>query len=146
MKSNSILVAALLGAFVTSAFAAEEPKHKDAKKEHPKVEVSIPATADALWSEIGSKTKELENLVNSKNEAGIHTVAETVEALVSAVPAKYADLDNEKKKRVEGMAKTIGQTLDALHEESEQGHWDGATKKLGQIQVALKLIQQQVGK
>ncbi len=35
---------------------------------------------------------------------------------------------------------------DDFHEESEEGHWDDATKKLAQVEAALKLIKQQVAK
>lgn len=148
MKQTHILITALLSALALPAFAADEHKHKEGEKhkDHPKVEVAIPESAAALWTEIETKTKELGGLVSEKKEAGLHAVTETVEALILAIPAKHADLDGDKKKRVEGMAKTIARTLDSLHEESEEGHWDDAAKKFGQVQAALKLIKQQIGK
>ena len=148
MKQNRILITILAAALALPAFAADEHKHKEGEKhaDHPKVEVKIPDTADALWTEIDAKSKELANLVAAKKADNIHTVAETVEALVSAVPAKHADLAADKKKRVEGMAKNVARVLDQLHEEAEEGHWDDVAKKLTQVQGALKLIKQQVAK
>lgn len=145
MKTKHLILTALLTALALPAFAADEHKHKEGDK-HPKVEVKIPDTADALWTAIDAKSKELADLVAAKKGESIHTVAETLEALISAVPAKHADLAADKKKRVEGMAKNVARALDELHEEAEEGHWDDATKKLGQIQGAVKLIKQQVGK
>lgn len=148
MKQSLIIIAAVIGVLGLPALAADEHKHKEGEKhkEHPKVEVKIPDTADALWTEIDARSKELADLVAAKKGDNIHTVAETVEALVGAVPAKHADLAGDKKKRVDGMVKNVARTLDALHEEAEEGHWDDAAKKLGQVQAALKLIKQQVGK
>ena len=145
MKPTRILIAALLTALALPAFAADEHKKKEGDK-HPKVEVKIPDTAEALWTEIDAKTKALTELVAAKKGDAIHVAAETVEALVSAVPSKHADLAADKKKRVEGMVKNVARVLDEIHEEAEEGHWDDATKKLGQVQGALKLIRAQVGK
>ena len=142
MKTTRILLTAL----TIPSFAADNPKSGEKEKDHPKVEVQIPDTAAALWTEIDAKIKALTELVTGKKGDAIHVAAETVEALVSAIPAKHADLAADKKKRVEGMVKNVARTLDAIHEEAEEGHWDDATKKLGQVQAALKLIRAQVGK
>lgn len=157
MKATRILITALAavlsfpplsGAEEKKPAAKEEHKHKAGEKEkdHPKVEVKIPDTAAALWTEIDAKSKELAELVAAKKGDKIHVAAETVEALVSAIPAKHADLAADKKKRVEGMAKNVARVLDQIHEEAEEGHWDDATKKLGQVEGAVKLIKAQVGK
>lgn len=148
MQPARILIATIIMALATSVFAADEHKHKEGEKhkDHPKVEVKIPETADALWMEIDAKAKELADLVTAKKGDSIHAAAETVEALVAAVPTKHADLDGDKKKRVDGMVKNVARTLDALHDEAEAGHWDDATKKLTQVDAALKLIKQQLGK
>jgi hypothetical protein len=145
MKASRILITAIVTALALPAFAADEHKHKEGDK-HPKVEVKIPDTAAALWTEIDAKTKALADLVTAKKGNAIHVAAETVEALVSAIPSKHADLAADKKKRVEGMVKNVARTLDAVHEEAEEGHWDDATKKLGQVEAALKLIKQQIEK
>lgn len=146
MKTTRILITAIVTALALPAFAADKPKAGEKEKDHPKVEVKIPDTAAALWTEIDAKTKALTELVTAKKGDAIHVAAETVEALVSAIPSKHADLAADKKKRVEGMVKNVARTLDAIHEEAEEGHWEDATKKLGQVQVALKLIRAQVGK
>ncbi len=146
MKATRILITAIVTALTIPAFAAEKPKAGEKEKAHPKVEVKIPDTAAALWTEIDAKIKALTDLVTAKKGDGIHVAAETVEALVSAIPSKHADLAADKKKRVEGMAKNVARTLDQIHEEAEEGHWDDATKKLGQVEAALKLIKQQIGK
>lgn len=62
------------------------------------------------------------------------------------MPAKHADLAADKKKRVEGMVKNVARVLDAMHDEAEEGHWDDAAKKLGQVEGAMKLIKAQIGK
>lgn len=146
MKHIHIIIPTILAALAIPAFAADEHKHGEKHKDHPKIEVKIPESADALWTEIDAKTKELADLIAAKKGDSVPTTAETIEALVAAVPAKHADLAADKKKRVEGMTKNIARTLDGLHEEAEEGHWDDASKKLAQIQGALKLIKQQVGK
>lgn len=153
MKTTRIIIAAIAAAFSFSPLQAaeekkDEHKHKEGEKhkDHPKVEVKIPDTADALWAEIETRQKALGDLVAAKKADGIHAAAETVEALVNAIPAKHSGLDADKKKRVDGMAKNVARVLDALHDEAEEGHWDDAAKKLGQVQAALKLIKQQVGK
>jgi hypothetical protein len=145
MQTTRILITAIVTALALPAFAADEHKHKEGK-DHPKVEVKIPDTAAALWTEIDAKSKELTDLVTAKKGDKIHVAAETVEALVNAIPSKHADLAADKKKRVEGMAKNVARVLDQIHEEAEEGHWDDATKKLGQVEAALKLIKQQIGK
>lgn len=146
MKTTRILITALLTALALPAFAAEKPKTGEKEKDHPKVEVKIPDTAEALWMEIDAKTKALTDLVTAKKGDAIHVAAETVESLVSAIPSKHPDLAADKKKRVDGMVKNVARTLDQIHEEAEEGHWDDATKKLGQVETALKLIKQQIGK
>lgn len=146
MKTARILITAIVTALAIPAFASEKPKAGEKEKDHPKVEVKIPETAEALWTEIDAKTKALTELVTAKKGDAIHVAAETIEALVSAIPGKHADLAADKKKRVEGMVKNVARTLDQIHEEAEEGHWDDATKKLGQVQAALKLIKQQIGK
>ena len=153
MKTNHLIIATITAALsFTPLYAAEEKKgeHKHEKGKHDdhakKVEVKIPETAEALWAEIDAKWKALTDLIAAKKSADLHVAAETVEALVSAVPTKYPDLAADKKKRVEGMVKNVARTLDQIHEEAEEGHWDDATKKLGQVQVALKLIRAQIGK
>ncbi len=146
MKHIRITVPAILAALAIPALAADEHKHGDKHKDHPKTEVKIPESADALWAEIDAKAKELADLITAKKGDGVPATAETIEALVAAVPAKHGDLAADKKKRVEGMAKNVARTLDGLHEEAEEGHWDDAGKRLAQIQGALKLMKQQVGK
>lgn len=146
MKTKTALLTILITALCLPAFSADEHKHKAGEKhdDHPKVEVKIPDTAEALWTEIDTKSKELADLVTAKKGDGIHVAAETVEALVTAIPSKYTALAADKKKRVDGMVKNVARALDELHEEAEEGHWDDTAKKLGQVQTAIKLIKQQV--
>lgn len=146
MKTTRILITAIVTALAIPAFGADKPKAGEKEKDHPKVEVKIPDTAEALWMEIDAKYKALTELVAAKKGDAIHVAAETVEALVSGIPGKHADLAADKKKRVEGMVKNVARVLDQIHDEAEEGHWDDATKKLGQVDGALKLIRAQVGK
>ena len=135
------LIATLLSATLclgTVSFAAE--------KNEPKVEVKIPDTADALWTEIDVKFKALSEIVAAKKGEAVVDAAETVEALVNAVPAKQTDLAPDKKKRVEGQAKNVARVLDELHDAAKEGHWDVAAKKLTQVEAALKIIKGQVAK
>ena len=135
------LIATLLSATLclgTVSFAAE--------KNEPKVEVKIPDTADALWTEIDVKFKALSEIVAAKKGEAVVDAAETVEALVNAVPAKQTDLAPDKKKRVEGQAKNVARVLDELHDAAKEGHWDVAAKKLTQVEAALKIIKSQVAK
>ena len=146
MKTPRILIAIIVTALALPAFAAEKPKAGEKEKDHPEVEVKIPDTAEALWTEIDAKTKVLTELLTAKKGDAIHVAAETVEALVSAIPGKHADLAADKKKRVEGMVKNVARVLDQIHEEAEEGHWDVSAKKLTQVEAALKIIKAQVGK
>lgn len=157
MKTNQLIIATIAAALSFSPlYGAEEKKpaakgeHKHEKGKHDdhakKVEVKIPETAEALWTEIDAKWKALTDLIAAKKSDALHVAAETLEALVNAVPAKHAGLAADKKKRVEGMAKNIARTLDAMHEEGEEGHWDDVAKKQTQIEAALKLMKQQVAK
>ena len=122
----------------TVSFAAE--------KNEPKVEVKIPDTAEALWTEIDVKFKALSEIVAAKKGEAVVDAAETVEALVNAVPAKQTDLAPDKKKRVEGQAKNVARVLDELHDAAKEGHWDVAAKKLTQVEAAVKIIKGQVAK
>ena len=135
MKITRTLILALLTALALPAFAEEK-----------KVEVKIPDTADALWTEIDAKYKVLAEIVAAKKGEAVVDAAETVEALVNAVPAKQSDLATDKKKRIEGQAKNVARVLDELHDAAKEGHWDVAAKKLTQVEAALKIIRGQVGK
>ena len=141
MKKTSIIITALITALVFPAFAEEKKEPS-----HAPVEVKIPDTAAALWTEIDTKFKALAEIVAAKKGDAVVDAAETVEALVNAVPAKHADLAADKKKRVEGQAKNVARVLDDLHDAAKDGHWDVAAKKLTQVEAALKIIRGQVGK
>ncbi len=141
MKTTRIVITALLTALALPTFAEEKKEPSPAK-----VEVKIPDTADALWTEIDAKYKALAEIVAAKKGDAVVEAAETVEALVNAVPAKHADLAADKKKRVEGQAKNVARVLDELHDAAKEGHWDVAAKKLTQVEAALKIIRGQVGK
>lgn len=149
MKISRIHFVTLLVALTIPAFAADEHKHTGGEKhaDHSaKIDVTIPETTDALWAEIGTRSKALADLVGTKKADGIHEAAEIVEALVNAVPVKNADIAPDKKKRVEGMAKNIAKALDKVHEEAEEGHWDAAAKTVKQVEAAIKIIGGQIGK
>lgn len=132
----TILIIAALCATLTPRFASAEEK---------KVEVKIPDTAAALWAEIDTKQKAYSDAVTAKKSEGLEELGETLEALVVALPSKYPDLTPDKKKRVEGQVKNVARLCDAIHEGGEQGKWDDAAKKSGQVDTALKLIKQQLG-
>jgi hypothetical protein len=140
MKTTRILVAVLAASFCFQTVSRAD------EKDEPKVEVKIPDTADALWSEIEAKFKALGEIVKTKDAKATYTAAETVEALVRAVPSKYPDLAADKKKRVEGQVKNTARVLDDLHDAMSAGKADEATKKLGQVEAALKIIKSQVTK
>lgn len=125
---------------------AQEHKHKEHKehKDEAKVEVKIPDTAQALWAAIDAGIKTLRDVIAAK-QGETHEAAETVEALALAISAKYPDLGADQKKRADGQAKNIGRLLDQLHEEADDGHWEDASKKLQQVDGALKIIRTQVG-
>ena len=140
MKTKHI-IAAILSAMLftgTAGFAAE--------KDEPKVEVKIPDTADALWTEIDVKSKALADIVKAKDAKAVYVAAETVEALVRAIPDKYPTLAADKKKRVEGQVKNVARVLDELHDVAKEGHWDVAAKKHTQVEAAVKIIKGQVAK
>lgn len=140
MKATKILAAILVASLcVQSASRADD-------KDEPKVEVRIPDTADALWSEIETKFKALGEVVTTKDAKATYTAAETVEALVRAIPTKYPALAADKRKRVEGQVKNTARVLDDLHDAMSAGKADEATKKLGQVEAALKIIKSQVAK
>lgn len=141
MKTTRILIIAVLTALALPAFGEEKTEQSPAK-----MEVKIPDTADALWTEIDAKYNALAEIVASKSGDSVVDAAETVEALVNAVPAKHTDLAPDKKKRVEGQAKNVARVLDELHDAAKEGHWDVAAQKLTEIQAALKIIRAQVGK
>ena len=63
--------------------------------------------------------------------------------LAGAVAGKYPSLAPDKKKRLEGQAKNVARVLDDVHDEGEGGHWDNATKKLSQLDAALKIMKSQ---
>lgn len=133
----TVLIIAALCTTLTPRFSAAEEK---------KVDVKIPDTAAALWSEIDAKQKAYSDAVTAKKSEGLEELGETLEALVVAIPSKYADLAPDKKKRVEGQVKNVARLCDAIHEGGEQGKWEDAAKKTGQVDAALKLIKQQIGK
>lgn len=135
----------ILAAFVAASLCIQTVSRAD-EKDEPKVEVKIPDTADALWSEIETKFKDLGEVVKTKDAKATYTAAETVEALVRAVPTKYPDLAADKKKRVEGQVKNTARVLDDLHDAMSAGKAEEATKKLGQVEAALKIIKAQVAK
>ena len=141
MKITRNLITALFTAFALPAVADEKQEPS-----RPQIEVKIPDTADALWTEIDTKYKALAEIVSAKKDDSVVDAAETVEALVDAVPAKHADLPADKKKRVEGQAKNVARVLDELHDAAKEGHWDVAAKKLTQVEAALKIMRGQVGK
>lgn len=136
-----ILISVLLSAGTPAAFAAEKKEGTAAP-----VEVKIPDTADALWTEIDAKYKELTEAVKAaKPDAKkVTDLAETVEALVKAVPEKTPTLTGDKKKRVDGQAKNVGRVLDEMHDAISEGKTDVGLKKLGQIDAALKIMRSQV--
>lgn len=138
MKSKYIIatVLSILLGLGTVSFADE--------KNEPKVEVKIPDTADALWTEIDSKGKALEDVVKTKDAKAVYIAAETVEALVRAIPDKYPSLAGDKKKRVEGQVKNTARVLDELHDAMSDGKAEIAAKKLTQVEAALKIIKSQV--
>lgn len=140
MKTKHILASIVSASlcFGSISFAAE--------KDEPKVEVKIPDTADALWSDIDAKFKVLAELVKGKDAKAVYTAAETVEALVRAIPEKYPDLAADKRKRVEGQVKNTARVLDELHDAMTEGKTAEAAKKLTQIESALKIIRSQVAK
>jgi ABC-type Zn2+ transport system substrate-binding protein/surface adhesin len=141
------LTIAILAAGLTLAplHAADQHEHGDKKHDHEekKVDVTVPEGADALWAEIDVKRRALNDVVASKKMEGLHVAAESVKILAAAVPAKYADLAPDKRKRVEGQAKNVARVLDELHEEGEEGHWDSVTKKMAQLDAALKIMKEQ---
>ena len=141
MKTTRILIAAIIATLTLPAFAEEKKEPS-----HAQVEVKIPDTAEALWTEIDAKYKALAEIVAAKKGDAVVDAAETVEALVNAVPAKHADLAADKKKRVEGQAKNAARILDELHDAAKEGHWDIAAKKLTQVEAAMKIIKSQVAK
>ena len=122
----------------TVSFAAE--------KNEPKVEVKIPDTAEALWTEIDVKFKALSEIVAAKKGEAVVEAAETVEGLVGGIPAKHPGLAADKMKRIEGQVKNVARVLDELHDAAKEGHWDVAAKKLTQVEAALKIIKGQVAK
>jgi hypothetical protein len=140
MKTRYILTAILSATlcFGSVGFADE--------KNEPKVEVKIPETAEALWTEIDSKFTTLADLVKGKDAKAVYIAAETVEALVRAIPDKYPDLAGDKKKRVEGQVKNTARVLDELHDAMTDGKTAEAAKKLTQVESALKIIKSQVAK
>ena len=139
MKTTRILITTILTAIALPAFAAEKKEPS-----HTQVEVKIPDTSDALWTEIDVKFKALSEIVAAKKGEAVVDAAETVEALVNAVPAKHTDLAADKKKRVEGQAKNVARVLDELHDAAREGHWDVAARKLTQVEAALKIIKSQL--
>ncbi len=144
MKTTSrILTTALCAAFAISSTFAEEKKGEPS---HAKVEVKIPDTAAALWTEIEARQKTVSEAVAAKKGEGLVEISETLEALVNAVPSKYPDLAADKKKRVEGQVKNVARVLDEMHDAGVEGKWDVAAKKFTQVETAVKLIKQQVGK
>ena len=140
MKRTCLHIVAIITSLALPAFAADEHKHEDGHKGHPKVEVKIPDSAADLWAAIETQAKTLSDLVTAKKGSDIPAAAETLEALVSALPAKYPNLPSDIKKRMDGMVKNVVRALDALHEEAEEGHWDDAGKRMNQMQGATKLI------
>lgn len=142
MKTNHILTTLII-ATLSISVAAEEKKGEPS---HDKVEVKIPATADALWMEIAVRQKTVSEAVAAKKGEGLVEISETLEAFVDAVPSKYPDLAADKLKRVEGQVKNVARVLDEMHDAGKEGHWDVATKKLAQVEAALKIIKGQVAK
>jgi hypothetical protein len=142
MKTTAaIIIAVIVAAGAPATFAAE-------KKEptHVQVDVKIPETAEALWTEIDSKYKALTDAVKAaKPDAKqVTELAETVEALVKAVPERTPSLAGDKKKRAEGQAKNVGRVLDEMHDAISEGKTDVGVKKLAQVDAALKIIRAQV--
>ena len=140
MKTTHIVLLGLVTALALPASADEK------KEPTPTVQVAIPATADALWTEIDAKFKVLTEIVEAKKGDAVVDAAETVEALVDAVPSRYPELAPDKKKRVEGQTKNVARVLDEIHDTAKEGHWDVAAKKLGQVQAAVKIRRGQVVK
>ena len=138
-----ILTIALCAAITIGSTFAEEKKSEPS---HAKIEVKIPDTAATLWTEIEAKQKIVSEAVTAKKGEGLVEISETLEALVNAVPSKYPDLAADKKKRVEGQIKNVARVLDEMHDAGVDGKWDVAAKKLSQVETAIKLIRQQVGK
>lgn len=141
MKTPQFILAAILSTLTLSALAEEKKEPS-----HAPVEVKIPDTAEALWTEIASQFKILSGIVAEKKNESVVAAAEIVEALVNAVPAKESNLAADKKKRVEGQAKNVARVLDDLHDAAKEGHWDVAAKKLTQVEAALKIMRSQVSK
>lgn len=141
MKTTRILIAAILSALALPSFAEEKKEPAQAE-----VQVKIPETAEALWTEIDVKFKALAEIVAAKKGDSVVDAAETVEALVNAIPSKHADLAADKKKRIEGQTKNVARVLDELHDGAKEGHWDVAAKKLTQVEAAIKIIKGQVSK
>jgi len=140
MKTKHLVTLALATALSIGSLHAAE------KEERIKVEVKIPDSAEALWSEIETQRKALADAVAAKNKDEVFKLSETVEALVNAIPSKYPALATDKKKRVEGQVKNTARVLDELHDVMDAGKADEAAKKLAQVEAALKIIQSQVGK
>ena len=140
MKTKHIITTLLSATLClgTVSFAAE--------KNEPKVEVKIPDTAEALWTEIDVKFKALSEIVAAKKGEAVVEAAETVEGLVGGIPAKHPGLAADKMKRIEGQVKNVARVLDELHDAAKEGHWDVAAKKLTQVEAALKIIKGQVAK
>ena len=140
MKTKHLVTLALATALSIGSLHAAE------KEERIKVEVKIPDSAEALWSEIETQRKALADAVAAKNKDEVFKLSETVEALVNAIPSKYPALATDKKKRVEGQVKNTARVLDELHDVMDAGKADEAAKKLAQVEAALKIIKGQVGK
>ena len=141
MKLTRTCILAALLSLALPALAADKMEAS-----HAPVNVTIPETADALWTEIDARFKALSGIVANKRGDAVVVASETVEALVNALPAKQPDLAPDKKKRVEGQARNVARVLDELHDAAGEGHWDVAAKKLTQVEVALKIIRQQVAR
>jgi hypothetical protein len=148
MTLPQIIVTAILTLGLNVAYLpAAEEEHQHGKTDHDhekRVEVAIPDSANALWSEIDTRQKSLAELIAAKQGTGLHEAAETLEALVAAIASKYPGLPQDKLKRVEGQTKNAVRLLDEVHQEGEEGHWEDASKKLKQVETAIGIIKSQV--